>query len=87
MRTRLIAAALLCAAVLFVAATPTGAEERPGGTGGAYVNPDGDPTAVAADGASQGGYDERTTDDRQCEWIVLVDDDVKYAIYEELTRL
>lgn len=87
MRPRLVAVALLCGAVLFVAASPAGAEERPGGSGGAYVNPDGDPTAVAADGASQTGSGERTSDSSQCEWIVLVDDDVKYAIYEELTRL
>ncbi|GMU79289.1 MAG: hypothetical protein AMXMBFR46_20820 [Acidimicrobiia bacterium] len=87
MRPRLVTVALLGAAVLFVAASPAGAEERPGGSGGAYVNPDGDPTAVAADGASQAGSGDQTSGSRQCEWIVLVDDDVKYAIYEERTRL
>jgi len=87
MRPRLVAIALLGAAVLVVAASPAGAEERPGGSGGAYVNPDGDPTAVAADSASQAGSGDHTSGSSQCEWIVLVDDDVKYAIYEELTRL
>jgi len=87
MRARLVIVTLLSAAVVVTAASPGGAEERPGGSGGAYVNPDGDPTAVAGDGASRVGSDGRAADDSPCEWIVLVDDDVKYAIYEELTRL
>jgi len=87
MRARLVIVTMLSAAALVTAASPGGAEERPGGSGGAYVNPDGDPTAVAGDGASRVGSDGRAADDSPCEWIVLVDDDVKYAIYEELTRL
>jgi hypothetical protein len=82
MRTRLLIAVLVSGTALFMPTTSAGAEERPGGNGGAYVDPDGDPTAIAEDGASGGGSSGGGTGDSPCEWHVLVDDDFLFGIYE-----
>lgn len=88
MRARLLIVTLLCGAALVIPAPTAGAEERPGGSGGAYVNPDGDPTAVAGDDGAGGGSTGGSAGDSQCKWLVLVDDDFEFGIYEvDLTRL
>lgn len=85
---RLLIVTLLCGAALVIPAPTAGAEERPGGSGGAYVNPDGDPTAVAGDDGAGGGSTGGSAGDSQCKWLVLVGDDFEFGIYEvDLTRL
>ena len=54
MRARLLIFAALVGAAAAMATT-TAADDRPGGSGGAYVDPSGDPTAVATDGGSGDG--------------------------------
>lgn len=85
MRTRLLIGALIGAVVLMTS-TPAGADERPGGDGGAYVDPHGDPTATAGDGNSGGGSGGGSggvgaTDD-PCEWHVVIEDDFEFGIYD-----
>ncbi|MGQ0823792.1 MAG: hypothetical protein ACT4OX_01970 [Actinomycetota bacterium] len=88
MRARLLIVALLGAAALVALPAPAEADERPGGSGGAYVDPDGDPTAVADDGDSSGGGGGSSEDDEQCEWHIVVDDDFEFAMYDvDFTRL
>lgn len=87
MRPRPLIAALLGGAIL-LAAPPASADDRPGGEGGAYVDPDGNPTAEAGDGESGGGDGgDGGGGDDSCEWRVVVEDDFAFAIYdEEFTR-
>jgi hypothetical protein len=89
MRARVLTAALLCCAAIRAFAIPAGAEERPGGSGGAYVNPKGDPTAVAAEGGTSGGSGGGgAATGEPCYWHVLVDDDFAFAVYKlDLTRV
>jgi len=88
MRARLLIETLLGAAAVVIFAIPAGADERPGGSGGAYVDPDGDPTAVADDGDSHTGGGGGSEEDEQCEWHVVIDDDFEFAIYDvDFTRL
>lgn len=86
MRARLVAGASI-AALIVIGAAPAGADDRPRGGGGAYVNPGGDPTAVAGDGASGGAGDvgsrSRGVDIDPCEWQVVVEDDFQFAVYDE----
>lgn len=84
---RLIAFLLSATALLVGTAGPAFANETPGGDGGAYVDDDGDPTAVARDetdlvGTGGGGGED------ECEWNVVIEDDFEFAIYElDGTRL
>lgn len=88
MRARFLIAALLCGAVLVILQARADADDRPGGSGGAYVNPNGDPTAVAGDGGAGGGAGGSGAGASPCEWHVLVDDDFAFGVYEvDLTRL
>ncbi|HTN99557.1 MAG TPA: hypothetical protein VL068_02680, partial [Microthrixaceae bacterium] len=83
MRTHFLIGALLGAAVILVP-TAAGADDRIGG-GGAYVNPDGDPTAVAGDGGSgdSGGHSVGGgASQSPCEWHVVVEDDFKFNVYD-----
>lgn len=83
MRALLVIATLLGAVALLVPATPAGADDRPGGNGGAYVNPDGDPTAVAGDGSSGGGASGGGgAGHNPCEWRVVIEDDFKFPVYD-----
>lgn len=84
MRTRFLTATVIGAAMLLVA-IPAGADDRPDG-GGAYVDPNGDPTATAGDGGSSGGSGGGSgsggaTDD-PCEWQVVIEDDFEFGIYD-----
>ncbi len=82
MRARLVIATLLGAVALFVSATPAGADDRPGGNGGAYVNPDGDPTAVAGDSSSGAASGGGSAGHNPCEWRVVIEDDFKFPVYD-----
>lgn len=77
-RRRLIASLLLSLAAGSLA-SPALANESPGGDGGAFIDDDGDPTAVARDETpsppSGGGGDD-------CRWNVVIEDDFAFAIYE-----
>ena len=55
MRARLVTGAALVVGILSFAA-PAGADDRPAGSGGAYVGPGGDPTAVSSGGLYRGKY-------------------------------
>ncbi len=89
MRSRLVIAALLGIAGLAFAA-PASADDRPDGGGGAYVGPSGDPTAVAGDGGSGsgngggsgGGSGDGSASDVSCEWLVVIEDDFAFFVYD-----
>lgn len=87
MRTRFLIATLLTLVMAGVAAAPVGAETRPPGPGGgAYVGGDGDPTAIAIDGASTpgggGGGGGVSGQPSQCHWEVVIEDDFQFPIYD-----
>ena len=49
----------------------------------AYVDPEGNPTAVAGDGgASPGGNGGSSGEASDCTWMVVIDDDFAMAVYE-----
>ncbi len=85
MRSRLVAALLVA---LVVASLPAGrawAGERPDGDGGAFIDPGGDPTAVAGEGGSGGAGGSSGGgggSDEPCYWRVVIEDDFQFAIYE-----
>lgn len=86
MRTRGLIALAVAAAVGFgIGADPAGAEGRPP-VGEAYVDPGGDPTAVAVDGGSEGGGGSGDSagggDGPPCAWQVVIEDDFQFGIYE-----
>lgn len=88
MRTRLVTGAALVVGVLSFAA-PAGADDRPAGSGDAYVGPGGDPTAVAVGGGggnpgggSGGGAGGAEGPPRVCEWFVVIDDDFTFLVYD-----
>jgi len=86
MRTRLVVALLTALSFVVVSAGQAWAGERPGGSGGAFVDDGGDPTAVAGEGGSggggggSGGGGSGSTD--PCEWRVVIEDDFEFAIYD-----
>ncbi len=87
MRVRSLTALVLAVvAVVGFHARPVAAEGRPppGGDGGAYVDPGGDPTAVAVDGGSGdgGGSGGGGGSDDGCYWRVVIEDDFQFAIYD-----
>lgn len=82
MRARPMIAGLLCGAVVLTVPMPAGADDRSGGSGGAYVNPDGNPTAVAGDGSSISRPSGGGTGTSACEWQVVIPDDVAFAVYD-----
>ena len=55
MRTRLVVALLTALSIVVASGGQAWAGERPDGDGGAFVDPGGDPTAVAEEGGSGGG--------------------------------
>lgn len=72
----LIGATSLCAG-------PASADDRPGGSGGAYIDGDGDPTATAtATGGTGGSRSGSGGGDSPCEWHVVIEDDFEFAIYD-----
>lgn len=85
MRARVIAAVAV-AAVAFSPAQRAWAAER-GAGGGAFVNPEGDPTAFAGDrpdssggGAGSGGSGSAAPD--PCHWAVIIEDDFVFPVYD-----
>jgi hypothetical protein len=83
MRSRFMIAVVLCGAALFSSAIPAVADERPVGSGGAYVSPEGDPTAVASDRVANDGSGGSSAEINPCEWNVIISDDVQFAVHDE----
>lgn len=85
MRSRLGVVLLTAVSFVLVSAGQAWAGERPDGDGGAFVDSDGDPTAVAGEGGSGGGGAASGggagTDD-SCEWHVVIEDDFEFFIYD-----
>lgn len=84
MRSRLVTALLIALSVSLVPAGHAWAGERPDGEGGAFVDPEGNPTAVAGEGGSGGdgsGGGGGGSDD-PCYWRVVIEDDFQFAIYD-----
>lgn len=83
MRRRWLTAPLMAVAAALAAAAPAHANDAPGGSGGAFVDDDDNPTAVANDPGRAptggGGRDE-------CTWTVLIGDDFEFAIYDDNGR-
>jgi hypothetical protein len=86
MRTRFLIASGLIAAMIALVAPSVSAETRrpPGEGGGAYIDPDGDPTAVARDsvGSSGDGGGSGSAGEDPCYWAVIVEDDFEFFIYD-----
>jgi hypothetical protein len=85
MRTRLLIVVAFAASTAVVVADPASAASRSGreGSGGAYVSPEGDPTATARDGAGVGASSGASGPvDDPCDWVVIVEDDSKFFIYD-----
>jgi hypothetical protein len=81
MRALLIAGAI---ALSMAWAAPAAADDEAFGPGGgAYVNPGGDPTAVAKDLAVERGS---TAEDRDCIWRAVVKDDIARPVYDAAGR-
>lgn len=85
MRARLLIGIVVGLLVTASLARPAGAETRPPGPGSdAYIDENGDPTAVATDGdggpGDQGG--SPGTVDNPCRWNVVVEDDFVFGIYQ-----
>ncbi len=86
MRTRLVVVLLTALSIVVASGGQAWAGERPDGDGGAFVDPGGDPTAVAEEGGSgggsggSGGGGSGSVD--PCEWHVVIEDDFQFAVYE-----
>ena len=86
MRTRFVTALFTALVVAVASAGQAWAGERPDGSGGAFVDSGGAPTAVAKEGGSgggdggSGGGGSGSTD--PCEWRVVIEDDFEFAIYD-----
>jgi hypothetical protein len=78
MRTRWVAAVALGAGLVVGRAPAALADSAPPG-GGAFIDPDGDPTATAGDGESSGGGGGGGADD--CEYQLSVADDFVFFVY------
>lgn len=72
MRARIVVAALACAAAVIGPAGAAAGDARAGGSGGAYVNPDGDPTAVARDDGAA-GHSRGSAGRPGCVWQTVTD--------------
>ena len=83
MRSRLLIASLICGTIVLSSALPVRADERPAGSGGAYVNRDGDPTAIAGDRTTDDGSGGTGVEVGPCEWNVIIRDDVQFAVHDE----
>lgn len=78
MRARRLAVTAAGAGLLILIGAPSAlADSAPGG--GAFIDPEGDPTATAGDGSSSGGGGGGGADD--CEWILSVEDDFVFYVY------
>lgn len=80
MRARLVAVTLLTLAleVLLLPIAPVAADDG----GGGFVDPNGDPTATANDGDSSDGGSAGSGGGDGCPWIVLIEDDFVWALYD-----
>jgi hypothetical protein len=65
----------------FVAGAPRASAESAPPGGGAYIDPDGDPTATAGDGEASGGGGAGGGGDDGCEFVLSVDDDFVFYVY------
>lgn len=86
MRARFVTAVVVGLALVLMGA-PAGADDRPDGGGGAYVDGEGDPTATAEDGTAApggggGGGSSGGGAGPPCEWHVVIEDDFQSGIYD-----
>jgi hypothetical protein len=72
MRARIVIAALVSAAAVVGPATAAAGNDRTGGSAGAYVNPAGDPTAVAGETGST-GHVHGSAGGAGCAWQTVTD--------------
>ena len=79
MRARLVAVTLLTLALQALLPMHQAAADD---GGGAFVDGNGDPTATANDGDSNGGGSTGGGSNDGCPWIVLIDDDFEWALYD-----
>lgn len=79
MRARLVAVTLLTLALQALLPMHQAAADD---GGGAFVDDNGDPTATANDGDSNGGGSAGAGSNDGCPWIVLIDDDFEWALYD-----
>lgn len=79
MRARLVAVTLLTLALQALLPMHQAAADD---GGGAFVDDNGDPTATANDGDSNGGGSAGGGSNDGCPWIVLIDDDFEWALYD-----
>jgi hypothetical protein len=80
MRSRRIGAIVLGAGLIILGgASSASADSAPGG--GAFIGPDGDPTATAGDGGSSGGGGGGGGGVDNCEWMLSVEDDFVFYVY------
>ncbi len=79
MRARLVAVTLLTLALQALLPMHQAAADD---GGGAFVDDNGDPTATANDGDSSGGGSAGGGSNDGCPWIVLIDDDFEWALYD-----
>ncbi len=76
MRARLLIGSLVTAMTLLVLAPPASADDG----GDAFVDDDGNPTAVADDSVDEPGNDDGSGDD--CTYRVAIEDDFEFGVYD-----
>lgn len=83
MRARILTAMGLGLIAAMMAALPASADDRPGGSGGAYIDGEGDPTATATESGGSGGSGGGGGGggESPCEWHVVIEDDFEFGIY------
>ena len=73
----------MCSTGLLMLALPASADDRAGGSGGAYIGGGGAPTATATQrqGSEGSGGGGGGGGESPCEWRVAIEDDFKFSIY------
>ncbi len=80
MRHGWLSAPVVAVVATLGSALPAHANDAPGSTGGAFVDNDDNPTAIARDpgnGERRGGRSD------ECRWVVVVDDDQAFEVYDD----
>ena len=80
MRARWLTPLALAVAIVCFSASSALANDAPSGSGGAFVNDDGDPTAVASERVSRPA--SRSGAPSDCRWSVAVADDSEFPVYD-----
>lgn len=84
MRPRLLIAVSASVLAALAFASPAAGDDRPNGTGGAYIDGGGDPTAIATQGPGGSAPDHGGggAGDPSCHWNVVIEDDFAFHIYD-----